>query len=64
VDKTDWLRLLRPETAVFVIPIVAIIAGATIKIVKMVHAHNERIAMIRQGMHPDYPPDDEKTQNP
>jgi hypothetical protein len=59
VDNTVWLRLLQPEIVIFLIPIVAIIAGAIIKIVKMVHAHNERIAMIQQGMHPDYPPEND-----
>jgi hypothetical protein len=52
-----WLSLLRPELFVLLIPIVAIIAGATIKIIKMVHAHNERITMIQHGIHPDYPPE-------
>jgi hypothetical protein len=59
MDSLFWRKLLDPEVVVFLIPIVAIIAGATIKIVKMVHAHNERIAMIQQGMHPDYPPEDD-----
>ena len=57
MDSSIWLRLLRPENFVFLIPIVAILAGATITIVKMVHAHNERITMIQHGIHPDYPPE-------
>jgi hypothetical protein len=60
MDSLFWRRLLDPDVVVFLIPIVAIIAGATIKIVKMVHAHNERIAMIQQGMHPDFPPDNDE----
>ena len=59
MDKTIWFRMLQTEVVVFLIPIVAIIAGATIKIVKMVHAHNERITMIQHGMHPDYPPEND-----
>jgi hypothetical protein len=59
--ESVWLRLLRPEIVVFLIPIVAIIAGATIKLVKMVHAHNERITMIQHGIHPDYPPENTET---
>jgi hypothetical protein len=55
-----WRRLLDPDVVVFLIPIVAIIAGATIKIVKMVHAHNERITMIQHGIHPDYPPENDE----
>jgi hypothetical protein len=60
MDSLFWRRLLDPDVVVFLIPIVAIIAGATIKIVKMIHAHNERIAMIQQGMHPDYPPENDE----
>ena len=58
MNSDIWRRILDPSILVFLIPIVAIIAGATIKIVKMVHRHNERIAMIQQGIHPDYPPED------
>jgi len=35
------------------IPIVAIVCGTITGIVKMILTHNERVAMIRQGMHPD-----------
>jgi hypothetical protein len=35
------------------IPIVAIICGTIGGVVKSVHSHNERMAMIRMGMHPD-----------
>ena len=35
------------------IPIVAIICGTIGGVVKSVHTHNERMAMIRMGMHPD-----------
>lgn len=59
-----WFRLLQPECLVPLIPIVAIIAGATIKIVKMLIVHHERITMIQHGIHPDYPPENaEMNQN-
>ena len=35
------------------IPIVAIICGTIGGVVNSVHKHNERMAMIRMGMHPD-----------
>ena len=35
------------------IPIVAIICGTIGGVVKSVHCHAERMAMIRMGMHPD-----------
>jgi hypothetical protein len=35
------------------IPIVAIICGTIGGIVNAVHKHDERMAMIRMGMHPD-----------
>ena len=37
------------------VPIVAIIAGGVIAVVKMVHAHNERMAKIERGIDPDGP---------
>jgi len=35
------------------IPIVAILGGTVVKLVKMSHRHAERMAMIRAGMRPD-----------
>jgi len=35
------------------IPIVAIIGGTVGSVTKMIITHNERMAMIRQGMNPD-----------
>jgi hypothetical protein len=64
MDQPIWMRILQPEILVFLIPIVAIIAGVTVKILKMVHAHNERITMIQHGMHPDYPPENDGINNP
>jgi hypothetical protein len=37
------------------IPIVAIAVGGAIAIVKMVHAHQERLAKIERGIDPDGP---------
>ena len=56
---TVWHRLLQPEIMIFLIPIVAIVAGAIIKITKMLITHHERITMIQHGIHPDYPPEDD-----
>jgi hypothetical protein len=56
-------QLLKPEIIVLSIPIVAILAGAIIKITKMMIVHHERITMIQHGIHPDYPPDVEIDQN-
>ena len=53
-----WSRLLSEDILPILIPIVAIIAGATVVIVKKVFTHRERMAMIERGIHPDYPPDD------
>ncbi len=60
-----WSRILQPEIMVFVVAIVAIIAGASVGIVKLLIAHHERITLIQHGIHPDYPPEDTETnQNP
>ena len=48
--------LLRPSVLPFMIPIVAIVAGAAIKITRMVIAHRERMAKIELGWDPDQPP--------
>ena len=37
------------------VPICAIIAGGVIAVVKMVHAHQERLAKIERGIDPDGP---------
>ncbi len=57
-DPWVWRQLTKPEVIVLLIPIVAIIAGVVLKIVKMLIVHNERITMIQHGIHPDYPPND------
>ena len=43
----------KPETIVFLIPIVAIICGAAIKIARMKFDHDEKLAKIDAGMDPD-----------
>jgi hypothetical protein len=55
-----WPILRDPEDLVMIIPviallipIVAIIMGGLIKIVKMILVHRERIAMIENGLDPD-----------
>ena len=37
------------------VPIVAIIVGGVIAVVAMVHRHQERLAKIERGIHPDAP---------
>jgi hypothetical protein len=64
-----WQKLLEPDVLGILFAIVCVITGvvaiATIAIVKMIHKHKERIAMIEHGIHPDYPPrDQEEIQNP
>ncbi len=51
-------ELLIPALALC-IPIVAIIVGGIVAIVKSLIAHRERMGMIEQGLHPDHPPEDE-----
>ena len=52
-------RILDPAIMPFMIPIVAIVGGVSMAIVKMLIKHHERITMIQHGIHPDYPPKDE-----
>ena len=64
MDNKFWQTLLEPEVLVILLAIVSVITGAVavtiLAIVKMVHKHNERIAMIQHGIHPDYPPQDQE----
>jgi hypothetical protein len=68
MDNKFWQTLLEPDVLgilfVTVCVITGVVSATILGIVKMVHKHSERIAMIEHGIHPDYPPDDEKTQNP
>jgi len=47
--------LFNPVFLVFLIPILAILMGGITTIVKQVIKHRERMAMIHQGMNPDWP---------
>lgn len=50
----QWLSLFaRPETMVFMIPIVAIIGGFAVTITNLVIRHRERMAKIQNGIDPD-----------
>ena len=69
MDNNLWQKLLVPDILGILFAIVCVITGVvasmTLAIVKMVHKHSERIAMIEHGIHPDYPPQDqEEIQNP
>lgn len=50
----DWSRFfLNPAVVWVLIPVTAILVGGIQQLVKMVLTHQERIAMIEQGIHPD-----------
>ncbi len=52
----NWAALLfNPVFLVFLIPILAILVGGITTIVKQLIKHRERMAMIEQGMNPDWP---------
>jgi hypothetical protein len=57
----DWNRILSPDLIWIIIPVTAILIGGTLAVLQQIHRHQERKAMIDQGIHPDYPPDDEAT---
>ena len=60
----EWPSLLiRPETIVFAIPIVAILVGGILAITKILIRHRERMAMIERGMHPDHLQEQSDPQN-
>ena len=50
--------LLSSATLPFLIPIVAIIVGGVVVVVRIIIRHQERMVMIDRGMHPDLPPED------
>ena len=56
--------LNHPETLVFLIPILAIVVGGVMGIVKLLIRHRERMAMIERGMHPDCPREENDPQHP
>lgn len=51
---------LRVEILALLIPVVAIIVGGVVAVVKIIIRHQERMAMIDRGMHPDQLQDDPK----
>ncbi len=55
------VRVLDPAILPFVVAIVAIVVFGTVRIVKAIIRHRERLAMIDMGIHPDYPPLEEET---
>ena len=55
----NWNRLLSPDLIWIVIPVAGIVIGGILGILKQIHRHQERRAMIEQGIHPDYPPEEE-----
>ena len=57
IDVID--RLLRPDVLALSIPIVAIVMCGVIVVSRMLIKHRERMALIEQGMHPDYPLDEQ-----
>ena len=59
----NWNDLITVPGIIFLIPIVAIICGSVTALAKMCFQHRERIALIEQGLHPDYPPEDDLDEN-
>ena len=61
MSEANWARLLDPDVLGIVLAIVCVVAvvisATTIGIVKMVHKHSERMAMIEHGIDPDCPPE-------
>jgi hypothetical protein len=55
--------LNKPDILGIMIPIIAIVALATIVIIKLLIRHRERMTMIERGMHPDFPPEDVEKEN-
>ena len=53
-----WQYLLSPVVLIFLVPVVALVGGTVTSLVKKHYRHRERMAMIAQGIHPDYPPAD------
>lgn len=54
-----WEQLLNPSIIWVLIPITAIVCGGFAGIVKLIINHRERMALIEQGIHPDYPPEED-----
>ena len=47
------MRVITAIGGVWLVPIAAIVVWGIIEIVKMALAHQERLAMIERGIHPD-----------
>jgi hypothetical protein len=45
----DWAQVITPELVIMTIPVVAILSGTVVAVLK----HRERMAMIERGMDPD-----------
>ncbi len=59
LGQSEWIRwVFRPEIVIFMIPIVAIVIGGVISMLKMWIKHRERMGLIEHGIHPDYPPEE------
>ncbi len=53
----DWrMFFMNPAVVWVLIPVAAILIGGIQALAKMYFSHQERIAMIEQGIHPDDPP--------
>ena len=55
LSEIDWNRLLSPQLIWVVIPITAIVFHFVRSILDRINVHQERMAMIERGMHPDDP---------
>lgn len=49
------MSFLRSDNVWVLIPVVAIVGGITHSIITSMHRHQERLAMIEKGLHPDEP---------
>ena len=54
--KSDYVWVL--------VPVVAIVMGGIVAVLKLVHRNQERLAMIERGMHPDVPSGPESSEAP
>ena len=59
----NWGSLLAPEILVFMVPISGIVGGCCIAIAAMYFKHQERIELIRQGIHPDHANDESQNES-
>ncbi len=59
MDAEHLRMFLKPDTLALMIPVVAILVGGIIAIMKILIHHRERMTMIEHGIHPDYHPEDQ-----